>query len=57
VRREAEHERSRANGYKGVVVKTKKRLANGVCPYCNRSGFVQLGRHVNSKHPGEPVPA
>lgn len=27
-----------------------KRAANGVCPCCNRS-FVQLTRHMKSKHP------
>lgn len=50
---EAAHERARANGYKGVVVKTAKRLRAGVCPHCNRSGFSEdrLVRHVNAKHP------
>ena len=28
----------------------KKRTANGVCPCCNRS-FVQLQRHMKTKHP------
>ncbi len=28
----------------------KKRVANGVCPCCNRS-FVQLQRHMKTKHP------
>ncbi len=28
----------------------KKRVANGVCPCCNRS-FVQLARHMKTKHP------
>lgn len=27
-----------------------KRVANGVCPCCNRS-FVQLARHMKAKHP------
>lgn len=27
-----------------------KRVANGVCPCCNRS-FVQLARHMKCKHP------
>lgn len=30
--------------------RTKKRAANGVCPCCSRS-FVQLQRHMASKHP------
>lgn len=28
----------------------EKRVANGVCPCCNRS-FVQLQRHMKAKHP------
>lgn len=50
---EATHERARANGYKGVVVKTAKRLRAGVCPHCNRSGFEgdRLVRHINTVHP------
>ncbi len=28
----------------------KKRVANGVCPCCNRS-FVQLQRHMKTQHP------
>ena len=35
---------------KGVNTKLKKRAANGVCPCCNRS-FVQLARHMTTKHP------
>jgi hypothetical protein len=30
--------------------KHKKRTANGVCPCCNRS-FMQLQRHMKTKHP------
>jgi hypothetical protein len=30
--------------------KHKKRVANGVCPCCNRS-FTQLQRHMKTKHP------
>lgn len=30
--------------------RTKKRVAAGVCPCCNRS-FVQLQRHMTTKHP------
>lgn len=47
---ETEHERSRANGYKGALTKVKKRVGNGVCPCCNRS-FADLHRHMASKHP------
>jgi len=55
-RKEAEHQESRANGYKGALTKVKKRVGNGVCPCCNRS-FVDLGRHMEAKHPAfkEPV--
>jgi hypothetical protein len=35
---------------KGQMTKLKKRVANGVCPCCNRS-FVQLERHMASQHP------
>lgn len=48
----ADHQESRANGYKGALTKVKKR----VCPCCSRC-FVDLGRHMQSKHPtfAEPV--
>lgn len=46
----ADRERDRANGYKGVMRKTQKRVANGVCPCCNRS-FENLRRHMETKHP------
>jgi hypothetical protein len=39
-----------ASAFKGQVTKIKKRAAVGVCPCCNRS-FVQLERHMKSKHP------
>ena len=42
-------ERKRA-ALKGVITKTKKRAANGVCPCCNRY-FVNVHRHMQSKHP------
>lgn len=29
---------------------TRKRIANGVCPCCNRT-FVNVQRHMDSKHP------
>lgn len=39
--------------YKGVVTRTKKRVAAGVCPVdgCRRH-FADLQRHMESKHPG-----
>ncbi len=37
---------------KGVVTRTRNRIAAGVCPYCNRT-FVgsRLTRHIKTKHP------
>lgn len=35
---------------KGQLSKATKRAAAGVCPCCNRS-FVQLTRHMSTKHP------
>jgi len=35
---------------RGQLTKIKKRVANGVCPCCHRA-FVQLGRHMATKHP------
>jgi len=42
---------------KGQITKIKNRVANGVCPCCNRS-FTNLHRHMTTKHPDftqEPV--
>lgn len=39
-----------ARAYKGVATKAKKRAAAALCPCCNRS-FVQLRRHLETKHP------
>jgi ribosomal protein L37AE/L43A len=46
----AEHERRRANGYKGHATKITKRAKAGVCPCCNRT-FKQLAQHMANKHP------
>lgn len=35
---------------KGQVTKIKNRLANGICPCCNRT-FKNVARHMQSKHP------
>lgn len=35
---------------KGQLTKTRKHIANGVCPCCHRT-FKQLARHMDSKHP------
>lgn len=39
-----------ARAYKGVATKARKRAAAAVCPCCKRS-FVQLRRHLETKHP------
>jgi hypothetical protein len=35
---------------RGQITKAKKRAAGGACPCCNRT-FVQLARHMTTKHP------
>lgn len=35
---------------RGHLTRTKKRVANGVCPCCNRS-FPKLHEHMRTKHP------
>jgi hypothetical protein len=35
---------------KGVLTRTKNRVAKGICPCCNRS-FQDLRRHMESQHP------
>jgi hypothetical protein len=47
---ERDAEKRYASAMKGQVTKLKKRAAAGLCPCCNRS-FVQLERHMKSKHP------
>jgi hypothetical protein len=39
-----------ARAYKGAATKARKRAAAALCPCCNRS-FVQLRRHMETKHP------
>lgn len=46
----AEHERRRANGYKGHATRITKRAKAGVCPCCNRT-FKQLAQHMATQHP------
>ncbi len=40
----------RLSATRGVVTRTKKRIAAGVCPCCNRT-FQQLARHMAGQHP------
>ena len=52
LRVEAEHNAARARGYKGAMVKAKKKLdrvEKGVCPECNRT-FQNLARHMETQH-------
>lgn len=36
---------------RGVTTRLKNRVANGVCPCCNRT-FANLQRHMSTKHKG-----
>ena len=47
---EAETKARSLSATKGVLTKTKKRIANGICPSCNRQ-FTNLQRHMKTKHP------
>lgn len=51
-RAEAEREQAEASAraHKGAATKARKRAAAALCPCCNRS-FVQLRRHMATKHP------
>ncbi|HEX9950777.1 MAG TPA: hypothetical protein VGB53_03340 [Rubricoccaceae bacterium] len=42
---EAERQKRRAAAQKGAHTRTKKRIAAGVCPCCNRT-FQDLARHM-----------
>lgn len=50
--RTAEYQRRAA---KGQLTKIRKRIANGVCPCCNRS-FTPLAAHMATEHPDFVVP-
>ncbi len=43
-------ERRSKRNIKGQLTKLKKRVANGVCPCCNRT-FANLHRHISRQHP------
>lgn len=45
-----ERQKRRAAAFKGHLHRTKRRVANGVCPCCNRH-FEDLHRHMETKHP------
>lgn len=52
---EAEHARRSAAAYKGWATRVRKRIANGVCPCCNRS-FTNVRRHMTTQHPDYTIP-
>lgn len=55
VKGERAHAEAQARGYKGALVKTQKRIAAGVCPYCNRTfADSRMARHIASKHKETP---
>ncbi len=45
-----DHEQRSHAATRGHLTRTKKRVAHGVCPCCNRS-FANVERHMKSKHP------
>lgn len=45
-----EHKDRKLIAAKGQMTKLKRRVANGVCPCCNRQ-FAELHRHMQTKHP------
>jgi hypothetical protein len=54
---QATHERDQrhaaersARAYKGAATRIRNRVANGVCPCCNRT-FADLARHMTGQHP------
>ena len=48
-REQREKAEKRVIAYKGIVTKTKKRIAGGACPCCNRN-FQNLAAHMATKH-------
>lgn len=49
-RDQADAEQRAHRATKGQVTRLRKRVANGVCPCCNRS-FANLARHMAGQHP------
>lgn len=46
---EAEHIKKEKAAIKGQLTKTRKRIANGVCPCCHRT-FQNVASHMMTKH-------
>lgn len=51
IQAELDQEKASHRSTKGQLTKTKKRVAGGACPCCNRT-FVDVARHMKTKHPG-----
>ena len=49
-RDEAEQVKRERTAIKGHLTRTRKRIANGICPCCSRS-FANVARHIENKHP------
>ncbi len=49
-RQQRDHVEHRRRGEKAAKTRIKNRIANGVCPCCQRS-FKNLHRHMQTKHP------
>ena len=54
-RKEVVAQKGRATRFKNDRDRIKLRIANGVCPCCNRH-FVNVERHMATKHPHYSVP-
>ena len=48
--RRAEHQARRAVSLKGVVTRTKRRIAAGKCPCCHKR-FGDVAEHMTAEHP------
>ena len=55
VERESRERRARLKAEQDFK-RHRRRITNGVCPCCNRS-FVNLARHMKTKHPAAVIPA
>lgn len=47
---DAERQKREKINLKGQLTKTRNRIANGVCPCCNRT-FQNVARHIAGQHP------
>lgn len=52
---DSQADRRRAAAYKGWATRIRNRIANGVCPCCNRS-FTNVRRHMTTQHPAFQIP-